>query len=337
MPLKLKPPKEGRSIYWYVRGTFLGHRLDRSTQTTAKAEAAKIKRRWEREIIEGRYGDKPAEAVKVNTLAAATLAYMNAGGDSKFLRPIMESPLATMAIDAIDQIALDNAAAALYPRATAATRNRQFYTPVIAVLRRAGIRKDWERPKGWQSPKSVSWLEPEQAFALFAAADNQSAEFGLFVRLLCYTGMRLSEALGITIGMVNLADQAIYLPMTKNGEARKVHLTPELVTALANHPRKLDRAKTDRLIKYHASGALRDMLKDAMKEAGLSFPRRQGGFHLFCHTWATWMRRFGGLDTSGLLETKRWRSRQSAARYEHLDATEESRKADLLPTKKGMA
>jgi integrase len=63
-------------------------------------------------------------------------------------------------------------------------------------------------------------------------------------------------------------------------------------------------------------------------------PRRQRGFHLFRHTWATWMRRYGGLDTSGLLETGAWRDRSSAARYEHLDATEEAQKADLLPVMK---
>jgi integrase len=73
------------------------------------------------------------------------------------------------------------------------------------------------------------------------------------------------------------------------------------------------------------------MLADAMHAAGVSFPPRQRGFHLFRHTWATWMRRYGGLDTSALLETGAWRSRAAASRYEHLDATEEARKANLLP------
>jgi integrase len=73
------------------------------------------------------------------------------------------------------------------------------------------------------------------------------------------------------------------------------------------------------------------MLSAAMQAAGVSFPRRQRGFHLFRHTWATWMRRYGGLDTSGLLETGARHDRSSAARYEHLDATEEAQKANLLP------
>jgi hypothetical protein len=35
-------------------------------------------------------------------------------------------------------------------------------------------------------------------------------------------------------------------------------------------------------------------------------------FRTFCHTCATWMRRYGGLDTKGLVGTGRWRDEQSA-------------------------
>jgi len=139
--------------------------------------------------------------------------------------------------------------------------------------------------KGWRGKKSVSWLEPAQAFALFVAADVLGAEFGMFLRLLCYTGMRLGEALAITIGDVDLSRQAIYLPETKNGDA---------------------------LIRFHASGRLRELLKRAMAAAGLSLPRRQRGFHLFRHTWATWMRRYAGLDR--LTDTSTSKSAKKPAR-----------------------
>ena len=44
------------------------------------------------------------------------------------------------------------------------------------------------------------------------------------------------------------------------------------------------------------------------------------------------MRRYAGLDTSGLVATRAWRDRQSAARYEHVIVSEEAMKAALLPT-----
>jgi hypothetical protein len=48
-------------------------------------------------------------------------------------------------------------------------------------------------------------------------------------------------------------------------------------------------------------------------------------FHTFCHTWATWMRRYGGLDTRGLVGTGRWKSEKAAERYNHVVVTEETR------------
>jgi integrase len=210
MPLKLKPPRAGRTPFWYVRGKYLGVRLDRSTQTSEERAAKVIFKRWKSEIERGEYyrDATPAPAVSKPTFANAALAYIQAGGERAFLRPIIEmtgpEAIRDMLLTDIDQMALDRAAVALYPNASAPTRNRQFYTPVSAVLKRAGIDKRILRPKGWRGKKSVSWLEPEQAFALFAAADTRDAEFGMFLRLLCYTGMRLGEALAIKIGQVNL-------------------------------------------------------------------------------------------------------------------------------------
>jgi len=166
------------------------------------------------------------------------------------------------------------------------------------------------------------------------AADDRDTEFGLFLQALLYTGMRLGEALSITLAQLDLKRASIYLPKTKNSEARRVHLPPDLAVALANHPRGLDRDAKDRLFRFHINGRLRIWLWDALDKSGVHLPPRQRGFHLFRHTWATWMRKFGGLDTSGLLETGVWRDRSSAARYEHLDATEEAQKANLLPVRR---
>jgi hypothetical protein len=54
-------------------------------------------------------------------------------------------------------------------------------------------------------------------------------------------------------------------------------------------------------------------------------------FHTFCHSWATWMPRYGKLDTRGLVGTGRWKSEKSAERYNHVVIIEESRRAELWP------
>ena len=326
MPLKLFPPRPPKNASWTIRGTHFGVRVNRSSGARQKSLAEKIRRKIERDIESGALTGKSAAG-----FGAAAAAYMKAGGDNRFLRPLIlhfgDTPL-----DKIDQMAIDNAAAEIYPDTSVATRNRQVYTPIVAVLNRAGIERRIKRPLGWKSPKSVSWLEPHQAFAVLAAADDIDTEFGLFLRVLLYTGMRLGEATSINLAQVDMERAAVYLPKTKNNEARRVYLPPDLVVGLANHPRGLERE--GRLFRFHICGRLRAWLWSAIDRAGVSFPPRQRGFHLFRHTWATWMRRYGGLDTSGLLETGAWRDRSSAARYEHLDATEEAQKAKLLPVMK---
>jgi integrase len=369
MPLKLIPPRSGKTDYWYVRGSYIGVAIDRSTKATEKRAAKLVHKRWAEEIERGEYRDPRTSPEPIApkplpvTFLGAAAAYLKAGGSAAHLSPIIEMAgehaLRDVPIAAIDQARLDHAAAALYPNATPQTRNRQFYTPVAAVLHHAGIEKRFRRPIGWKGSKATSWLEPGQAFALFRAADVIDREFGLFLRFLLYTGMRLSEALAVRVGQIDLKRQFLYVPKTKNREPRAVYLPAVLVQALRRQPPRparprasetqtlpngaggrsrvdagvpfLKRSKESRLFRFHAGGALRDMLNQAKGAAGITLPRRQGGFHVFCHSYGTWMRRYGSLDTYGLTRTGRWKDPASADRYSHTEVSSESRQAALLP------
>jgi len=338
MPLKLIPPsKARRTPYFTVRGTFLRVYVDRSTKTSELRQAKKIRSEWEEQIKRGEYRTGPQAVEKEPeaemTFAGAAIAYMNAGGERRFLTKAIEQ-LGRDPISALDQAKIDAGAVAAFPKGTAAYRNRNFYTPVSAVLKHIGIERKLKRPKGWRGKRHTTWLEPEQAFALFKAADGIDVEFGLFLRYLCYTGMRLGEALAVRIRQVNIEQQAIYLPETKNGEARSVFIPKALVVALANHPRSLDRSADQKLFRFGINGRTRDLLKQAKKKAGIVLPCRQGGFHMLSHTWATWMRRYGKLDTYDLVDTGRWKDPASARRYAHTEPGETARLADLLPTEK---
>src|SRR5437763_685600 len=244
MPLKLVPPsKDRRTPYFTVRGTYLRVHVDRSTKASERRQANKILKGWEQQIERGEYG-KTAQVEEAppaeKTFAGAAIAYMNAGGERRFLAHAINE-LGRLALSKIDQEEIDAAAVRAFPKGTAAYRNRNFYTPVSAVLKHVGAKREIKRPKGWRGKRHTTWLEPDQAFALFKAADDLDAEFGLLLRTLCYTGMRLGEALNVRLRHVRLDRQTIYLPETKNGEARPVYLPPRLVTALANHPRGLGR------------------------------------------------------------------------------------------------
>lgn len=337
MPLKLIPPSaKRRTPYYSVRGTYLGIHVDRSTKADRLDQAKKVIKLWREQIERGEYRtgkevDQPA-GKSAPTFADAALAYIRAGGERRFLGPAIDQ-LGTKLLADIDQAAIDAGASASFPNGTAAYRNRNFYTPVSAVLKHVGHKLEIKRPKGWRGKRSTAWLEEDQAFALFKAADKIEAEFGLFLRTLCYTGMRLSECLNITLREINLKTATIYLPDTKNGEARPVHLPAHLVAALANHPRGLNRAATERLFHFRVNGHLRKKFSTAKAAAGIVLPPRQGGFHVFCHTYGTWMNRLG-MDAWDLTETGRWKDPASAKRYSHTEPGAAARKSDLFPVEK---
>jgi integrase len=257
--------------------------------------------------------------------------WVQTGGERQYIQPILakwgEKPLAD-----IDQIAIDTLAAELYPNATAATRNRQVYTPVSAILKRGGIDRKIRRPKGWRGTKRTFWLQPEPTFRVLEEAAALDPEFGILCTLLNYTGLRLGEALDeMVCARIELQREFAYVGDTKTDEPRAVYLPPVVVAALANHPRGLDR--DGRLFRFHDGGRLRDMLKGACDRAGVALPRRTA-FHVFRHNYATWMRLYGGLDSLGLTRTGAWADMDSVARYSHSEATAEARQAAKLPTPK---
>lgn len=322
MPIKLVPPRQGKSPNWTIRGTYLGVRVDRTTGTSDKKLAAKQLAKISGEIERGSFAKRRAPA-----FAGAALKYIEAGGEERFVLKLAEH-FGEMPLARIDQAAIDEAAIALYPRASPATRNRQVYSPVSAILKFAGAPDRLRRPKGGRGTRRLFFLTPGQAGRLLAAGEALDAEFGLFLAFLLYTGCRLSEALSIDLANVNLREAWAFAKDTKNDDPRLIHLPPVLVAALAAHPRGIGRR--GRLFRFGKNGRLYAWLGEAAKRAGLKIPPRVA-FHAFRHTWGAWMRRYGGLDTTGLVETRAWRSREAAAVYEHAVQSEEARKADLLP------
>lgn len=318
--LKLYAPRKGYSTNWTIRGTYLRQYINRSAQTSDKRIAAKLLAKVKDEIERGCYARPDAP-----TFASAALSYMQAGGERRYLEPLLhhfgERPLAH-----ITQADIDAAAVAVFPNASAATRNRQAYTPISAVLRHAGVTIGLRRPKGAAGESRLTWLTLDDAFALLASATDLNGRLGALCTFLLYTGCRLGEALRLEPTDLDLSRGFAYVGRTKNGDPRPVHLPPVAVAALAGLP--LDGRN---VFGFAKGGAIYSLLTVAAARAGVTIPERVA-FHIFRHTYGAWMRRYGKLDTSGLVGTGAWKSRAAAAVYEHVEVSEEARKADLLPT-----
>lgn len=319
MPLSLVAPKPGRTPNYRIRGTYLGIRVDRSAETGEKAKANKLLAAIIAAIERGAFAQKPAM-----TLAAAVTSYVQAGGEGRFLEPILRFFGEGAAAGEIGQAEADAAAVAIYPRAQPGTRNRQFYTPLCAVLRHAGVNAGIRRPRGAGGQPRTVWLRPAEFERLVEAAACEDLEFAALLTLLVFTGLRLGEALGLRCKDIDLDERQAFCGKTKTGAPRAVYLPPRVITALANHPRGLGRADA-RLFRWTKSGELYLLGERFYGAAGVG----HGGapFHVLRHTYGAMMTRAG----ADLVATGAWKSASAARVYQHFSFSEEARKADTLP------
>lgn len=249
---------------------------------------------------------------------------MDAGGDPRFLPPLI-AHFKDTPINKITQAMIDEAALQLYPRHTPATRNRDVYTPISAIMRRAGHVMVLRRPKGAQGTPRTAWLKPEEAKRLLRSCASVGPRFGALCQFLLYTGCRLSEGLELQWSDLHLEENFAHVRHTKNGEPRAVHLPPGVAAIIRSLPNR-----RGRVFGLHKGGRLYALLETASLRARVDIPDRVA-FHIFRHTYGAWMRRYAGMDTTGLVATRAWKSRNAASVYEHAVTTEEARKADLLP------
>jgi integrase len=347
VPLTLRPPRAGKTPNFEIRGTHRKFRVETSSGTPKRSDALKRLREIEDCIDE--HGQYPAPEPKPHTgeptFLSAAIAYMRAGGQRRYVAPLIRHFGETKLSD-ITQAAIDRAAIELHPTVTPATRNGYVYTPVSAIMHHAFGDKCpvIRRPKGAKGRIKTDFMWPADAFAIIDAADAIDLEFGLYLLVLLYTGIRKSEGLSILPADTQPDELAAWLRDSKNEDPRMLKLRADLADRLRKHlAANPDR---ERLFRFKDGGHFKHLLLRAkLAVCGLPCPVRRPtgwtppphrlafvGFHTFRHTWATWMRRYGGADVQGLAETKNWRDPRSAARYAHVVSREEWDRVDNLPS-----
>lgn len=346
MSLKLRPPRAGKTPNFEIRGSYLGVSVETSSGTHKRSVA--LRKIVEIEECIEQHGQYPAPEPKPDsgepTFLTAAIAYMQDGGRRKYLARLIKHFGETRLVS-IDQAAIDDAAQAVCPPdVTAATRNGYVYTPVSAVLHHALGDKCpiIRRPKGAKGREKKDFMWPSDAFAIIDEADKIDPEFGLYLRLLIYTGIRKSEGLKMLAADTQPGELSAWLRTSKNEDPRMLKLREDIATPLAKH---LEDHSGERLFKFNDGGHFKHMLMRAKLAAlGLPCPKRRPigwkppqhrlafvGFHTFRHTWATWMRRYGGADVQGLVGTGNWRDEKSAKRYSHVVAREDWDRVENLP------
>jgi integrase len=245
-----------------------------STGTASREEALAFAAEYEAKARKGRSLGPQA----VLTFEDAVLNYLAAEKTDRFLakpRAYFKGVLVKdISPGVIRQAAID-----LYPKAAAATRNRQIIIPVQAVINLcaelqlcAPIRvKRFPIEKKEKKPITLEWV---RAFA--SKAPPHLAALALFM---FGTGARISEALRLRWDDVNLQAGTALLKQTKQRSERTARLHPEVIAAMA----VLDR--------YPGRGPFFYLNRSAGIKAWQTACRRAGveqlSFHAARHGFAT--------------------------------------------------
>jgi len=258
--------------------------------------------------------------------------YLQNGGSARYMEIVVKY-FGTTLLSKIDQLAIDTAAAKLYPSGSPSTRNRSVYTPVSAVLHFAAKRKLCEMPiiERPKQPKGrIRWLTPEEADLLIEKASPHLRPLLIF---LFYTGARLSEALYIDWRDIDLQRAHVQFIDTKNGTDRGVPLHPRAVAALANlehrkgavfrRPDGLPYVKKE---KDDGGGQIKTAFKGACKRAEIT----DFTPHDCRHTWATW-HYAANRDLIALMKLGGWSSEKMVLRYAHVNVSSLSSSINALP------
>lgn len=242
MPLKLT--RRAGSDNWYIRGTVRGQSLFESTGTSDREIAEALRIKTEARLLSESVHGKKATI----TFEEATDAYLAAGGSDRFLIKVSTSGKVSgiaahfrgKLLKDLGQSDLDTAARTLFPNATPETRNRQCYTPFIAVWNHA-VASQWAEPRQWRRPRkpkgtNVTILKRPRAGSKPTSYDR-AAQFiaamspapAQIMTALFYTGMRPIEIFALEATDVNIPGRWITLDRSKTGEPRGVPIHEFLV------------------------------------------------------------------------------------------------------------
>jgi integrase len=331
MPLRLvRFPK--RSPHWYIRGSVRGQNVFETTGTddAKAADAIRIKR-------EAALLDRSVFGVGASrTFAEAAVSYLEGGGEARFLGALnpttgkwslLIGELGDMPLGAIGQETADDAARNLYPRAGNATRKRQAYIPLCAVLNHAANRK-WCAVPAIEHPSvkipETKWSSPERLAKLLP---HCAPKLRRFIMVSAYTGARLSEVLRLDWDRdVSLSERVIMYRRPKNKKLRVVRIADPLLIELATVP------ESDRhglMFDWADKRCVYVPLQNACKRAGVDYlpPHQQGR-----HTFGSWLRIYAKRDLRGIMEDGGWDSVQSVIRYLHVSPGESADAVDQLPS-----
>jgi integrase len=318
--MPIKPYLRPNGIY-HLRGTVQGVRVDESARTTSRSEAEALAAKMSADIFKRAvYGDKA-----VATFDEAVVVYLDAGGSPDHLDAIMDR-IGTRRLSEVNQPLVDKLARELKPDASPATRLRQVYTPILAVMNAAcgaGLCDPIRLKKPKVAGGRTEYLTPQQAEDWLAALPPHLRRVITFY---LGTGCRATEGLSLIWKDVTLGERRAVFWDTKEDYARGVDLGRRVRKELPGRADKSDVPVflNSRGDPWHAYDAINTLLKKVrarrekqIAKGSKSPPLVPAHCHLFRHTWATWAYACTR-DMTFLMSQGGWKSASMVMRYAHV-------------------
>lgn len=315
--------EHGWSVDFTVAGARIRRRLgvrDKGLKDIAARHAETLYREaWERHLA-------PAPVTRKGTpFYKAAKLYMDAGGEARYLPPLLRHFGADTMIEDIDEAAIVEAALAVYPGRAPDTIRRQVRVPISAVIRTA----QGKRRQPGTDRRRTRWLTPEEAERLLDAAakltlPRHSAPERFTLQKIAFmlgTGCRPSECFAAEVRHWNPETRQWWIPAEIEGagkteaSARWVRLPQRAIDLIGELPEVGRAFRTAYgkpiVVQRGRGGQMQTSFNAARDAAGLGPDVTP---HVLRHTWATWYyaqtRDFGGLmDLGG------WAKADMANRY----------------------
>ena len=303
MPLKIIK----RGQIWHYTGTVAGRRLRGTTETTDKRTAERIAAEVEAKAWKSHL-DGPETTL---TFAQASIAYRQAGRDTRFLEPIEDFWKDTLVLQITGE-AIRQMSRKLYPSTSNSTQNRQGIVPTQAII-------NYASELGWCSPikvkrfrvmaktKKPATLEWVEAFAKQAVRD-ELPHLAALCLFMFGTGARRGEACALRWGDVELFKKRALVNQTKVEHQRYAHLSPPIVAALSRIP---SNRNPEGLVFGYASGeSVGKVWNNVVSRAGLE----KLSPHSCRHGFATSMLQ-AGIDPKTVAVRGGWKDVATVMKY----------------------
>lgn len=309
MPLKLHPPGKRGFTTYFARGTVAGRRVEESLGTRDRKTA--IRKLAQRQIeLEDTVG-KPART----TFAAAAVAYLNNGGEGRYLPPVLNwfGPDTLVEDVTIQDIAA--AAQALKPGVSSQTRHRCIVTPIRAVLEH--YKRGGPRQKHNDNART-RWLTPVEAEAILSVAEPSVRRVMLTI---LGSGLRTGEVVKLQVADINAQTGQAWIADPKNEQPRWAGIErsrglPALLEGLPEDGAafRTQYGKAYTIRRNGSGGQFAESFNRARVLAGLGEDVTP---HVLRHTWATWFYAVNR-NLPALMANGGWVSVSMAIRYTKL-------------------